>query len=108
MNALLLHRFQQFRETRVRIVAPFFHAALECNIMVGNRLENGLSGKPGPATGQGFQGERFETYMSCCRQPFELKGVDDALGRADFMIDAMKAVFVAIRVLIEKAPQATR
>ncbi|SRR6266567_94743 len=104
---LLRHRFQQFREALVGIIDSFFHPALERAIAVGDRLEHRLRSEPGSSSRQCFEGECFETHVSCFREPFKLKGVNNALGREHFMVHATKGELIAALILVDVAPPAT-
>src|SRR6266404_466633 len=107
IQRLLRHRFQQFREALVGIIDSFFHPTLERAIAVGDRLENRLSSEPGSSAGHCFEGECFQTHVSCFREPFKLKGVNNALGREHFMVHATKGELVATLILADVAPSAT-
>src|SRR5438067_9155085 len=45
--------------------------------------------------------------MTCFRQPFKLKGINNAFGCAYFMIHAMKRVCVSLSISIDEAPLTT-
>ena len=42
-----------------------FHAGSHHAVAVGDRLEDGLDGKPGPVTGKALETEDFENGVTC-------------------------------------------
>ena len=52
--------------------------------------------------------ENHGLEQSVARQPLPLEGVDEAFGREDVVVDAVKTVVVALGVAIDESPEPAR
>src|SRR5579885_357844 len=103
-SSFLRHRFEQFREALMGLDDALFHPALQRAIAVGDRLEHRVSDQPGSSSGECFEGECLQAHVSRLRQSLKLKGVDNALWRAHFVVDATKGELVAALIFVKVAP----
>src|SRR5207249_3283125 len=87
-----------------RFARPVFHAGSEHPLEVLDRLEDGFLRDLRPAVDLLERGALDEDVS---RHPFILEGVDDALGRHDFLVFPVESVHVALRIPLDEPPGST-
>ncbi len=101
-----LHRLQQLIKPIERFVHAAFHAGPYHAIAIGNEQEYSMDCELGPIVWKRVERRRLEADVSLFGKALKLERVDQALGRQDFVKDAMEWKLVAILVGMNVAPRA--